>query len=77
MERLIMAPDSAANERARLLIRQLRDPTLPDESADALLTELERLLGYPRVSDLLFNSDPELSDDEMVEKALEYKPFAL
>ncbi|GIH05501.1 hypothetical protein Rhe02_35680 [Rhizocola hellebori] len=72
-----MAPDSAANERARLLIRQLRDPTLPDESADALLTELERLLGYPRVSDLLFNSDPELSDDEMVEKALEYKPFAL
>lgn len=72
-----MALDDAGRERARQLIRQLRDPSLPDESADALLTELERLLAYPRVSDLLFYADPELSDDEVIEKAQEYKPFAL
>jgi hypothetical protein len=72
-----MALDSAGHERALQLIRELRDPALPDESADMLLTELERLLSYPRVSDLLFYVSPELSDEEVVAKALEYKPFAL
>jgi len=72
-----MALDSAGRERALRLIWQLRDPRLPDESADALLTELERLLAFPQITDLLFYEDPELSDEEVIEKALENRPLEL
>lgn len=72
-----MALGGAERERALQLIRQLRDPRLPDESADALLTELERLLAFRRITDLLFYEDPELSDEEIVEKALKKRPLEL
>ena len=69
--------DEAGRERALQLIRQLRDPRLPDEASGPLFDELERLLVYPRVVNLMFFEDPELSDEEVVERALEYKPFEL
>lgn len=72
-----MALDRASHDRALELIRQLRDPALPDDSSDVLFVELERLLSCPRISDLLFHEIPELSDEEVTAKALEQKPFAL
>jgi hypothetical protein len=72
-----MALDNAGRERALLLIRELRSPTLPEESADALLAELERLLSFSRVSDLLFYENPQLSDEEVIERALGNGPFEL
>jgi hypothetical protein len=72
-----MALDAAERARALHLVRELRDPRLPDESADGLLAELERLLAFPRITDLLFYEDPELSDEEVIEKALENRPIEL
>ena len=72
-----MALDSAGRQRALQLIAELRDPRLPDESTDALLVELERLLAFPRVSDLMFYEDPELSAEEVIERALENRPIEL
>ncbi|WP_275409079.1 hypothetical protein [Paractinoplanes brasiliensis] len=39
------------------------------------MDELERVLLYPRVSDLLFWRTPELSADEVIDEALQYHPF--
>ncbi|GAA1380850.1 hypothetical protein GCM10009661_56350 [Catellatospora chokoriensis] len=72
-----MVLDGAGRERALWLIGELRDPRLPDESADALLVELERLLAFPRITDLLFYENPELSDEEVIEKALGNRPIEL
>jgi hypothetical protein len=72
-----MQLDDRLRERALALIRELRDPTLPDEEVGVRLDELARVLGYPDVSDLIFHQRPELTDDEIVTRALEYRPFAL
>jgi hypothetical protein len=71
-----MQLDDVGHERALQLIRQLRDPRLPDQASDALLVELERLLSFPRITDLLFFEDPELSDEEVIARALQNRPFA-
>jgi hypothetical protein len=72
-----MALTEAQRKRALELIRELRDPTVSEESAYAIRTELVRLLRYPHVSDLLFYEVPELSDEEVIDRALEHKPFEL
>lgn len=68
--------DDAQRQRARDLVQRLKDPTLPDDASSELMDELERLLLYPRVSDLLFWRTPELSTDEVIDEALRYQPFA-
>ncbi|MEU8244265.1 e9imm peptide [Actinoplanes missouriensis] len=67
--------DESVREQAIGMIHRLRDPRIPDEAAGALISELERLLAYPRVSDLLFWRTPELTDEEVVEEALRYRPL--
>ena len=67
--------DDAQRQRARLLIQRLKDPTLPDETGAELLDELKEMLLYPRVSDLLFWRTPELTEDEVIDEALQYQPF--
>ena len=42
-----------------------------------LIDELSRLLADPRVSDLLFWHEPELTDEEVIEEALRYRPYEL
>lgn len=64
--------------RALALIQELRDPSRTDEeSLVPKMLELERLVRCPHVSDLLFHHQPELTDEEVLSKALEYRPFAL
>ncbi|OJF10730.1 hypothetical protein [Couchioplanes caeruleus] len=62
-------------ERALELVRLLRDPNLPDSETDGPLVELERITRCPHVSDLMFFRDPSLSDEEVVDQALSYRPF--
>jgi hypothetical protein len=57
------------------MIRRLRDPKISDEAASALFDELARLLVHPRVGDLLFWRTPELTEEEVIEEALQYHPF--
>ncbi|MEU4560595.1 e9imm peptide [Actinoplanes sp. NPDC023936] len=69
------ALDDVQRQRALQLIRRLRDPKLPDEAGAELLDELEKVLVYPRVSDLIFWRTPELAADEIIDVALRYQPF--
>jgi hypothetical protein len=69
--------EAGSRERALRIIAEVRDPRIPDSQAHHLLTELEQILGCPTVSDLLFWHEPELLAEEVVDKALQYRPFAL
>ena len=73
--RRTLSPDD--HRRALNLIAELRRPTMPEDMADALMVELERLVICPHIADLMFWAKPELSDDEVLNRALEYEPFAL
>jgi hypothetical protein len=68
---------SVDRQRALQIIRELQDPALPDEGSGDLVAQLERLLFCPHVYEYLFFQDEELTAEEVIEKALEYKPFAL
>jgi hypothetical protein len=70
-------PDDATRSRALALVRQLRNPAIPDEETGPRVEELERVLRCPHVISLMFFREPELSDEEVVEEALKYQPFAL
>lgn len=59
------------------MIRDLRDPQMQDEDAAPILDQLESLVRCPNMLDLLFHQHPELTDDELLDRALEYRPFAL
>nr|WP_030504775.1 hypothetical protein [Micromonospora purpureochromogenes] len=72
-----MELDDATRDRALVLVRELRDPTIPDEEAGAKLDELERILRCPHVITLMFFAQPELTDEEVVAEARAYEPFAL
>ena len=65
---------NAERQRARDLIQRLRDPKLPDDAIGGLLEDLEKVLLYPRVSDLLFWRAPEITADEVIDEALRYQP---
>jgi hypothetical protein len=64
-------------ERALALIRQLRYGRLPDEESGRAMEELERVIPHPAWPDLLFHTSPELSDEDAIDVALSYRPFAL
>ncbi|MFJ1542622.1 hypothetical protein ACIODS_29200 [Micromonospora chalcea] len=72
-----MEMDDATRDRALVLVRELLDPTIPDEETGAKLDELERILRCPHVTTLMFFTQPELTDEEVVAEALAYEPFAL
>ncbi|MDX3641098.1 bacteriocin immunity protein [Streptomyces sp. MB09-02B] len=48
-----------------------------EREEDAMLRLLERNVSHPRVSDLIFYSDPPLSAAQVVDIASSYRPFAL
>ncbi|WP_144128043.1 hypothetical protein [Catellatospora sichuanensis] len=68
----------SADERARAvdLVRELRDPMLPN-ALGPRYEELRRLVISPRVWDLMFWTVPELTDEEVVEEALKYEPYVI
>ncbi|MGW2937137.1 hypothetical protein ACWDA7_36075 [Streptomyces sp. NPDC001156] len=64
--------------RAVPLIAAIRSGELKTEECDAKIAELRELYPYyPRWLDLLFWESAELSDEEVMLKALEYRAVAL
>ncbi|WP_164251410.1 hypothetical protein [Streptomyces sp. S4.7] len=49
----------------------------PEEVGEQLMVRLARNLIDPQVSDYIFYSAPPLSAEEVVDKALAYRPIAL
>ncbi|MFJ2832700.1 bacteriocin immunity protein [Streptomyces sp. NPDC087263] len=59
------------------MVQQLIDATLPEDEEDALVEELKNSVLHPRVTDLIYYSDPELTAEEVVDQALAYRPVEL
>ncbi|WP_143070852.1 hypothetical protein [Streptomyces malaysiense] len=72
-----MAELNANATRALEVVALIRSGTLPDEDCAELLTELQRLIPHPAWLDLMFHNDPSLTDEEVVNAASSYRPFAL
>jgi hypothetical protein len=66
-------------DRAELveMARRVMDSDGTEDEIDALQLELERRVPMPRMSDLLFKSDPPLAPEEVIDRALAYKPIPL
>ncbi|MEV5879747.1 hypothetical protein AB0L75_37150 [Streptomyces sp. NPDC052101] len=59
------------------IVQQLIDAGLPEEEEDRLLEELKASVLHPRVSDLIYYSNPPLTAEEVVNQALAYRPIEL
>jgi hypothetical protein len=67
---------SQLREQALVLVRAFRRGNFSGEETVERLTDLERLIPTPHWIDLMFHEVPELSDEEVVDRALAYRPLA-
>ncbi|MFF3960400.1 hypothetical protein ACFYZI_02405 [Streptomyces griseorubiginosus] len=59
------------------MVQHLIDADLPEGEEDRVVEELKSSVLYPRVTDLIFYNTPELTAEEVVDKALAYRPIEL
>lgn len=59
------------------LVAKLQRGEGTEDEEDAWLTFVDRHVPAPSVSDLIYYSDPELSADEVIERAFAYRPIIL
>ncbi|WP_369391117.1 hypothetical protein AB5J72_28360 [Streptomyces sp. CG1] len=55
------------------MVQQLIDATLPEEEEDHLLEELKAIVLHPRISDLIYHSNPPLPAEAVVDRALAHR----
>ncbi|MGC4792209.1 hypothetical protein ACLQ22_30850 [Micromonospora sp. DT178] len=63
--------------RCLILVRLIRTATGSEKDGDGYFQELERLKPNPNWVDLMFYRTPDLSDKEVVDEGLAYRPIAL
>ncbi|MFE4962140.1 bacteriocin immunity protein [Streptomyces sp. NPDC056660] len=68
---------SKTREELIQMVQQLIDARLPEAEEDALVDELKRSVPHPRVTDLIYYSDRDLTAEEVVDQALAYRPIEL
>ncbi|MGN9912478.1 hypothetical protein ACTMTJ_33575 [Phytohabitans sp. LJ34] len=59
------------------LVELLQSGAGGDDEASAWLEALERSIPNPHVSDLIFHSPKDLTAEQIIDRALEHRPFAL
>ncbi|MHB9759284.1 bacteriocin immunity protein [Streptomyces sp. BYX5S] len=59
------------------MVQRLIEADLPGEEEDRLVEELKSSVSHPRVTDLIYYNTPELTAEEVVDKALAYRPIEL
>ncbi|ROQ32092.1 hypothetical protein EDD98_1065 [Streptomyces sp. PanSC19] len=65
-------------EEAILLIQRLMNAEASEDESSEILAALKRGLACPHISDYIFwDSDPELTPEKVVDRAMAYKPIAL
>ena len=74
---MITMVDEDSKQKAIALVRLFRSGDLEEEQIAGKLDELMRLIPNPHWGNLMFHNTPELSDEEVVEAAMAYRPFAL
>ena len=70
----IMTEKFTRNELIKL-VRKISDAAGTEEEIDGWVNILEKNVPDPNVSDLIFYSEEEMSAEEIVDKALSYKPI--
>ncbi|MEV6195284.1 e9imm peptide [Streptomyces sp. NPDC051920] len=71
-------PRDMDREEALSLVRRLMNADFMDEEeAGEALTRLERGLACPHISDYIYGDPAEPTAEQIVDRALTYKPFAL
>ncbi|MFF4112138.1 bacteriocin immunity protein [Streptomyces sp. NPDC001714] len=68
---------SKTREELIRMVQQLIDAHLPEAEEDALVEELKQSVPHPRVTDLIYYSDQDLTAEEVVDRALAYRPIEL
>ncbi|MFP1626254.1 e9imm peptide [Streptomyces sp. 5K101] len=66
-----------SRDEAIPLVQRLMDGDVEEDEGYEIITTLERGLVCPHVGDYIFWSDPELTAEQVVDRALAYKPIAL
>ncbi|WP_371495680.1 hypothetical protein OG871_08805 [Kitasatospora sp. NBC_00374] len=64
-------------EAAVALVERIKAGGVTDRQVAAWSHALRRGLGHPRVLDLIFLHEPELTAEQVVDEALAYRPIAL
>lgn len=59
------------------MVQQLIDADLPEEEEDQLVEELKSSVLHPRITDLIYYNTPKLTAEEVVDRALTYRPIEL
>lgn len=61
--------------KAKSLIIEMRSGGASDERQEIIFRKLDEILPDPNYWDYLIDHDPELSPDEVIERAFNYKPI--
>lgn len=72
-----MEIESMENKELLELIRKLSNGEGNDQEAQEWLETINKNVPFPNVSELIFYNQPELSPEEILQKALDYKPIIL
>ncbi|WP_435969577.1 hypothetical protein [Streptomyces sp. Qhu_M48] len=65
-------------EEALPLVERLMNPETPEEKCSEILVALEQGLACPHISDYIFwSTDPNLTPEKVVDRAMTYKAIAL
>ncbi|MCX4904057.1 hypothetical protein [Streptomyces sp. NBC_00878] len=72
-----MALGDLTREQLVALVRRIIDFDGTDEEADAMEALFESSVPYPGAYSLIYHSDPELTPEEIVDKALSHQAIAL
>ncbi|WP_328750009.1 hypothetical protein OHT57_31480 [Streptomyces sp. NBC_00285] len=59
------------------MVQHLIDAGLPEGEEDRMIEELKSSVLHPRVIDLIYYNTPKLGAEEVVDKALTYRPIEL
>ncbi|GAA0921200.1 hypothetical protein [Virgisporangium aurantiacum] len=69
--------ESELHARCLALVRMIRWGAGSEEEGDRRFAELQRLKPNPNWADIMFHRFPDLSDEEVVNEGLSYRPLAL
>ena len=59
------------------MVQLLIDARLTEEEEDRIVNELKSSVVHPRVTDLIYYNTPKLTAEEVVDRALAYRPIEL
>lgn len=59
------------------MVQLLIDARLTEEEEDRIVDELKSSVVHPRVTDLIYYHTPKLTAEEVVDRALAYRPIEL